>query len=410
MVVNSAVKKAVRRSEIGRETENDEVLKEVKNMIENRPYKAIKYYEKFRKELSTTKDDELAKEALQNDCKAKAKMKSYADSKRKAQDSNLKVGDIVIRLENQRNKSQSFFNNIPYSVVKIKGTMCIIKNEVHTLAVDTSKLKLYNMISPKQKQGAQVNKPTRKYSALFIPRSATMHEKSDVSKQQQKLDLTQIPAKHHANGEEPVSNVQTSQLDQTNHDPLVENYTHQDTSSSDYHDLNTSLSHNAASETDNAAEKTETEDSIEEEIEESEEKAKTQIKSVSQNFSQRDVVSILNSNEVSISVGLRRNRGASGEKLPDSWSRKQVRKILAKKEAEKKNSCGDGNGKLNGDLENNGDINGELRRIGDINGDNNRRRRLERRKIPETGTEKGKCTGPPDLTESLTENPNGVEA
>ncbi|RMZ97607.1 hypothetical protein BpHYR1_033337, partial [Brachionus plicatilis] len=94
-------------------------------------------------------------------------------------------------------------------------------------------------------------------------------------------------------------------------------------------------------------------------------------------------------------VGLRRNRGASGEKLPDSRSRKRVRKILAKKvpETEKKNSCGNGNGKINGDLENNGDINGELRRIGDINGDNNRKRRLERRKIPETATEKGKCTG-----------------
>ncbi|RNA30441.1 hypothetical protein BpHYR1_018054 [Brachionus plicatilis] len=34
---------------------------------------------------------------------------------------------------------------------------------------------------------------------------------------------------------------------------------------------------------------------------------------------------------------------------------------------------------------------------GDINGDNNRRRRLERRKIPETATEKGKCTEPPDF-------------
>ncbi|RNA24742.1 hypothetical protein BpHYR1_026656 [Brachionus plicatilis] len=44
-------------------------------------------------------------------------------------------------------------------------------------------------------------------------------------------------------------------------------------------------------------------------------------------------------------------------------------------------------------------------RNGDINGDNNRRRRLERRKIPETATEKGECTEPPDLTESLTEKP-----
>ncbi|RNA04840.1 hypothetical protein BpHYR1_036965 [Brachionus plicatilis] len=78
-------------------------------------------------------------------------------------------------------------------------------------------------------------------------------------------------------------------------------------------------------------------------------------------------------------------------------------------ETEKKNSCENGNGKINGDLENNGDINGELRRIGDINGDNNRRRRLERRKIPETPTETGKCTEPPDLTESLAENPNGAE-
>ncbi|RNA39430.1 hypothetical protein BpHYR1_021448 [Brachionus plicatilis] len=48
-------------------------------------------------------------------------------------------------------------------------------------------------------------------------------------------------------------------------------------------------------------------------------------------------------------------------------------------------------------------------RNGDINGDNNRRRRLELRKILETATEKGKCTEPPDLTESLTENPNGAE-
>ncbi|RNA33616.1 hypothetical protein BpHYR1_000131 [Brachionus plicatilis] len=90
------------------------------------------------------------------------------------------------------------------------------------------------------------------------------------------------------------------------------------------------------------------------------------------------------------SVGLRRKiaRFTEPETGAENFSKKGSRDG-------EKNSCGNGNGKINGDLEYNGDINGELRRIGDINGDNNRGRMLERRKIPEKVTEK--CTEHSDL-------------
>ena len=61
MVASNAIPKSVTRAEIARETDKDEVLREVKNMIENRQYKPIKYYEKFKNELSTTSDGLILK-------------------------------------------------------------------------------------------------------------------------------------------------------------------------------------------------------------------------------------------------------------------------------------------------------------------------------------------------------------
>ncbi|RNA23705.1 hypothetical protein BpHYR1_050230 [Brachionus plicatilis] len=82
------------------------------------------------------------------------------------------------------------------------------------------------------------------------------------------------------------------------------------------------------------------------------------------------------------------NKSLFIEKLKDNLGKKICRNrfreiycISSSRDGEK-NSCGNGNGKINGDLENNGDINGELRRIGDINGDNKYSGEINQREQP----------------------------
>ena len=58
-----------------------------------------------------------------NDRRVKDKMKEYADKKRRAQKSNLKIGDTVLVRQRKQNKFSTRFDSKPWEVVRKKGTM-----------------------------------------------------------------------------------------------------------------------------------------------------------------------------------------------------------------------------------------------------------------------------------------------
>jgi transposase InsO family protein len=57
-----------------------------------------------------------------NDKKAKEKMKKYADEKRKARPSQLKIGDTVLVRQVKQNKLSTYFDPIPFKIIRKKGS------------------------------------------------------------------------------------------------------------------------------------------------------------------------------------------------------------------------------------------------------------------------------------------------
>ena len=68
------------------------------------------------------------KEARENEKKSQAYHKSYADNRRNAKESNIKVGDTVLVKQKRQNKLTSRFNKTPYVVIQRKGTQVIAEN------------------------------------------------------------------------------------------------------------------------------------------------------------------------------------------------------------------------------------------------------------------------------------------
>ena len=68
------------------------------------------------------------KEARENEKKSQAYHKSYADIRRNAKESTIKVGDTVLVKQKRQNKLTSRFNKTPYVVVYRKGTQVVAEN------------------------------------------------------------------------------------------------------------------------------------------------------------------------------------------------------------------------------------------------------------------------------------------
>ena len=68
-----------------------------------------------------------------NDNTAKAKMKEQADKKAYVHQSSIKVGDKVLYLQPRRTKHTTPFNNQPYTVLKVKGSLVSASRPGHTI-------------------------------------------------------------------------------------------------------------------------------------------------------------------------------------------------------------------------------------------------------------------------------------
>ena len=68
------------------------------------------------------------KEARENETKSQAYHKSYADNRRNAKESSIKVGDTVLVKQKRQNKFTSRFNKTPYVVIYRRGTQVIAEN------------------------------------------------------------------------------------------------------------------------------------------------------------------------------------------------------------------------------------------------------------------------------------------
>ena len=64
---------------------------------------------------------DVSAQMIENDAKAKVKMKAHAD--KRAQTSKMKVGDLVLVRQRKQNKLSTWYNPYPFFVTRIKGTM-----------------------------------------------------------------------------------------------------------------------------------------------------------------------------------------------------------------------------------------------------------------------------------------------
>eukprot|EP00794_Sanderia_malayensis_P004215 gene4215-4778_t len=65
---------------------------------------------------------------VENDEKAKAAMKNYADTRNRSKESNINIGDVVLVKQPKRNKFTTRFNPDKYSVIAKNGTMITAEN------------------------------------------------------------------------------------------------------------------------------------------------------------------------------------------------------------------------------------------------------------------------------------------
>ena len=68
----------------------------------------------------------------------KDKMKKYADDKRNAKPSDLKIGDTVLVKQDKQNKLSTPFNPEPYKITARNGTMITAKKDGHTITRNSS--------------------------------------------------------------------------------------------------------------------------------------------------------------------------------------------------------------------------------------------------------------------------------
>ena len=69
--------------------------------------------------------------AKENDAKSRSKGREYANRKRQAKPSELKVGDCVILKQTKKDKFTTRFESTPYTVTERKGTKIIAENQRH---------------------------------------------------------------------------------------------------------------------------------------------------------------------------------------------------------------------------------------------------------------------------------------
>ena len=77
----------------------------------------------------------------QNDLSQKNNMKLYADTRLKAKEKDIVVGDTVLVRQPKQNKLTPYYSPDPYTVIQKKGRMVIVKRNNHQLCRNTSQVK-----------------------------------------------------------------------------------------------------------------------------------------------------------------------------------------------------------------------------------------------------------------------------
>ncbi len=87
----------------------------------------------------STKETTTEHEARQNDNRAKANMKRYADARKNATPSNLKIGDtVLVKNEKRQGKLAPFFKVEPHIVTSKNGNMITAKARDKQITRNTS--------------------------------------------------------------------------------------------------------------------------------------------------------------------------------------------------------------------------------------------------------------------------------
>ena len=78
------------------------------------------------------------KEARDNELASQKYQKFYADKRRNAKPSNLRVGDFVLVKQEKQNKFTSRFNDTPYKIIECKGSRITAENDRHRITRNAS--------------------------------------------------------------------------------------------------------------------------------------------------------------------------------------------------------------------------------------------------------------------------------
>jgi hypothetical protein len=95
----------------------------------------------------------LHQKARQRDSKSRIKSAEYNNSKLKTSKSSLQVGDRVLLKTQRSNKSDPFYDPVPYTIIRIKGWMVIIERGGIMLRRNSSFVKKYHDQSVTHREG-----------------------------------------------------------------------------------------------------------------------------------------------------------------------------------------------------------------------------------------------------------------
>jgi hypothetical protein len=103
------------------------------------------------KDVARNNDD-----VAENDYKAKAQAKAYADTRRRAQPHTLQIGDLVYVRQMRRNKMTLPYDASPYTITQIRGTMITARRGQQNITRNASFFKpaIHGQLSPESRDAA----------------------------------------------------------------------------------------------------------------------------------------------------------------------------------------------------------------------------------------------------------------
>ena len=84
-------------------------------------------------QVTTCNKSQTQMEVCKRDALAKERMKQHSDVKKRATESNLKIGDTVLVQQPKRNKFTTKYDPKPYTITRKKGTLIEAKRNDHRI-------------------------------------------------------------------------------------------------------------------------------------------------------------------------------------------------------------------------------------------------------------------------------------